>query len=300
MSYTAVQDTPIVVDLLVACNNTGWSIDGEVASHDSCNSGYINLLGYPLITGQIYQISYSVLSIASGTVQLYAGATAGTPRTTVGNYIETIVAGGSQLSFFSNGTCTIKAFNIQIATTDTSNYQKHTIIYSPAINKWTSFYTMAPDYGFNMFIRTLICQYGILYSQLNGSDARNTLFGANYDSLIQFVENKNTAIVNHYQSLSIQANQLMITTDDGIQTSLGQLSTLIDTDFEQDTFVDGALRVDVYDRYGVYMTSFVGDDDGDELKGNYLIIQLQSTDSQSPMQLYTVDIKSSTQRIGAR
>lgn len=298
--YTAIQDTPIVVDLLVACNDTGWSITGDVAMHDSCNQGYINLEAYDLVAGQTYQVSYSVLSISGGIVQLFAGTTAGVQRSVAGNYVETITANGPQLSFFSNATCAIKAFNIKNTATDTSNFQQHTIIYSPAISKWTSFYTMAPDWGFNMFIRTLIMQYGVLYSQLNGSDARNTFFGTTYDTLLQFVENKNTTVVNHYQGLSIQSNQLLITTDNGVQTSLGQLTALIDTDFEQDAFVDGSLRLDVYDRYGVYMASFVNDEDDNQLMGNYLIIQLQSTDSQKPMQLYSVDIKSSTQRIGAR
>lgn len=301
MNYTAIQDTPIIVDLLVASNDTGWSVVDSVAYHDSCNSGYINLNGYPLVSGQSYQVSYSVLTITgSGSVRLYAGNTAGIARTAVGNYVETIIASGVQLSFFSDATCSVKAFNIESATTDTSNFQKNTIIYSPALNKWTSYYTMAPDYGFNMFIRTLLFQYGIMYSQLNGSDSRNNLFGTNYDSLIKFVENKNTTVVNHYQGLSIQSNQLLITTDDGIQTSLGQLSTLIDTDFEQEALIDSGIRLDIYDRYGVYMASFVADSDGDQLKGNYLIMQLQSTDSQNPMKLYTVDVKSSTQRIAAR
>lgn len=298
--YTAIQDTPIVVDLLTACNDTGWSIAGDVAYHDSCNSGAIAINDYPLISGQEYQVSYSVLSITGGMVQLIAGTTTGISRTTAGNYVETIIANGPQLSFFSDATCSIVAFNIQQVNTDTSNLQQHTIVYSPAVNKWTSFYTMAPDWGFNIFIRTLIMQYGVLYSQLNGSESRNTFFGNTYDSLLQFVENKNTTVVNHYQGLSIQSNQLIITSDDGIQTSLGQLSALIDTDFEQDVLIGDGIRVDVYDRYGVYMASFVNDDDDNQLKGNYMIIQLQSTDSQNPMKIYTVDIKSSTQRIGAR
>ncbi len=302
MSFTATQDTPILVDLTAVAQTTGWSIVGDSAVHQSCNSGNIELVGYTIQEGKTYSVSYRVISISGGSVRMFMGTTGGVSRTTAGDYSETILATGTDpiLYFYSDANCEIKAFNIQEVGTDVSPTQKYTVVYSPVINKWTSFYTMAPDFGFSMFIRTLVFQYGVMYSQQNGSVNRNNLFGTVYDSLFQFVENKNTAMVQTYQALSIQANQLIITTNDGIESSLGQLSTLIDTDFIQQSLSDGNINVDIYDRYGVYMASFVGDQFGDELKGNYLIVQLQSTDSENPMQIFTVDIKTAVQKIGAR
>jgi hypothetical protein len=302
MSYTAVENTPIIVNLPQVAINTGWTIVGDTAVHESCNSGEIQLTGYTPISGHTYELSYKVKSISGGNVQLRIGTTSGAVRTTTGNYTETLLASGTNpiISFYSNANCEIQAFNIRDTAIDVNPFQKHTIVYSPVINKWTSYYTMAPDIGFSMYIRTLVCQYGVWYSQLNGSANRNTLFGTNYDSIFKFVENKNTTVVNSYQSLSIQSNQLMITTDDGVETSLGQLSALIDTDFEQQILTDGNLQVDIYDRYGVYMASFVNDSNDEDLKGSYLIVQLQSTDSQNPMQVYTVEIESAIQKIGAR
>lgn len=303
MSFTAVEDTPIEVDLVALARSTGWSVANDIATHESCNNGSIKLTGYTIVEGKTYSISYKVLSISGGYVQLFMGDNGGAQRTTAASYTETLLATGDNpiLSFYSNANCELQAFNIQEVVEDVGNTQQHTVVYSPVIRKWTSFYTMAPDFGLSMFIRTLVFKYGILYSQQNGSDDRNNLFGTLYDSLFQFVENKNTAIVQTYESLSIQGNQLLITTNDGVETSLGQLSTLIDSDFIQQSLTDGDIQVDIYDRYGVYMASFVGDNNsGDELKGNYLIVQLQSTDSGNPMQFYTVNVRSSIQRVGAR
>jgi hypothetical protein len=302
MSTSAIQNTPITINLVPKANDTGWSIIGTIAQHESCNTGNIQLIGYTIVSGKNYQISYRVLSISGGYVQPFIGTTAGVSRTASGDYIETISAVGISpiLYFKSNANCQIQAFNINDTVVDNGVLRKNTIVYSPVINKWTSYFTFEPDYGFSMFIRTLLFKNGIMYRQQNGSASRNTFFGTDCDSFFQFVDNKNTTVINHYQSLSIQANQLIITSNDGIQTSFGQLSTLIDTDFEQQVLTDGPLQVDVYDRYGVYMASFVNDSDGDQLNGNYLIVQLQSTDSQKPMQIYTVDIRSSMQKIGAR
>lgn len=304
---TAVENQPITVNLIDEAKTTGWSINGIIASHTSCNSGAIKLTGYTIVAGHQYQISYQVITISGGSVQMFVGDTAGVSRTTTGSYVETLTATGLNpiLYFFSNANCSIRAFNIRDTFTDTSNTQKTTVVYSPAINKWTSFYTMAPDIGFSMYIRTLVFQYGIMYSQANGSNDRNNLFGTQYDSLFTYIDNKNAGIIKSYQALAIQSNQLIITTDDGIQTSLGQVSTLIDTDFLQQSLVDGNVQVDVYDRYGVYMASFLNDEnddvvDGNGLKGNYIIIRLKSTESDKPMQIFSVDVKSSHMKIGNR
>lgn len=302
MSYTALQNVPIEVNLVEQANYTGWTIDGDEAVHESCQSGSIQLTGFTITAGQTYEISYGVVSISGGFVQMHLGNTTGASRTTAGNYTETLTATGTSpiLYFYSDANCRIKAFNIRNTVEDTSPTQRYTMVYSPVLNKWTSYYTMSPDYGFSMFIRTVLFTNGIAYTQLNGSLDRNNLFGTVYDSIVRFVENQNTAIVKSYLATSIQANQLLVTGDDGIETSLGQLSALVDTDFLQQSLSSGGLQVDLYDRYGVYMASFVNDGDGDTLKGNYMIMQLQSTDSENPMRLYTVNIKAAVQRVGGR
>jgi hypothetical protein len=309
MSYTAIENTPIVVDLVQATKDTGWSISGDVAIHTSCNTGNIQLRGFAIEAGHTYQISYQVISISSGFVQMHAGTATGVSRTTAGSYLETITATGANpiLYFTSNANCQIKAFNIRDTFVDTSNTQQNTIAYSPVISKWTSFYTMAPDYGFSMFIRTLVFQYGILYSQQNGSTNRNYLLGTQYQSLFKLIEAKEPAMIKSYNSLVLQANELLVTTAAGITTSLGQVSELSDLDFLKSTLTNGATSVRVYAQEGVYSASMLNDINsygglinGTPLKGNFIIIELTTIDGSVPMALYTVAVNTSISKIGAR
>lgn len=306
MSFTAVEDTPIEVYLPDVAQTTGWTVDGDIATHESCNAGNIELTGYTIVDEQTYEISYQVISVSGGYVQVFLGTTAGAQRTTAGNYIETLTAAGTDplLYFYSNANCSIKAFNIRNTVEDTTNGQKYTIAYSPVLNKWTSFYSVTPDYGFSMFTRTLLFKFGLLYSQLNGSSNRNNLFGTHYQTILTLVDNENTEIVKSYLSLSIQSNVLLVTGDDGITTSLGQISELSEIDFVKGVLSDGVSSAVIDTIEGVYSANFLRDknDDlqnGTPLKGNYMLLTLIDN-STEPLLLYTVNILSKHSAIGSR
>lgn len=306
--YTAVQGTPIVVDLIQAAKNNGWSIDGTTASHEICNSGKVTLLTYPLIAGHVYQVSYAVLSISGGLVRMDAGTATGIARTTVGFYTETITVTGTSpvITFYSNANCQVQAFNISDTITSTAKKQRNTIVYSAKSQKWTDFRTLSPDMGFSLFINTYTLNKGRLYNHDNSSNnSRNNFYGVQYDSIIKFVENKNPAIVKSFESLSMQVNELMITTTDGITTSLGQVSELIAVDFLKDTLADGVTSIDVYSKEGVYSAQFLRNklDDlilGEPLKGNWQTIELTTVDGSLVLKLFTVAVVSSISKIGAR
>lgn len=291
MSYTALENSPIIVNLLVAANDTGWSVDGTVANHDSCNSGYIKLSTLSLISGDTYQVSYSVLSITGGYVQLFAGTTGGIQRTTAGNYVETITTNGTELSFFSNANCSVKAFNIRNTITDTSNSQKHTAAYSSTINKWTSFYTFAPDYGISLFTNTFTMNQGILYIHQHNSPNRCNFYGVQYVPTIDFATSQQPTIAKTFISVNYQANQLLIAPS-GIATSTQQLSDLNAQDFVQASYNDGSQAFSVE---WLYQASFLRDMNvdlinGPQLKGNWMDIQLQATSPSTPMDLFTVEV----------
>ena len=108
MAYTQTQDQPIIVNLLQAAKDTGWTIAGNIASHSPCNSGSIKIKGEALIAGHAYEISYSVLSISGGYVQIFVGTTGGVQHTTAGLYVLTVVATSGDVSFFSNATCSYR------------------------------------------------------------------------------------------------------------------------------------------------------------------------------------------------
>lgn len=305
MAYSALQNIPIVINLLTAANDNGWSINGIIAQHDSCNSGSIELTGYTLINGDTYEISYAVLTVSGGYVQLFAGTTAGIQRTSPGLYVETILANGTLLTFFSNANCTIQAFNIRNDTDDTSNTQVNTPVYSFKNKKWGEFRTIAPDYGFSIYIDMLTVFHGNLYLHENGSSDRNNFYGTQYQTIFQYVENSHPEQLKSYNSIALQSNELLVTTTDGIVTSLGQVSELIEQDFIKSVLNDGVTSINVESVTGIFSASFLKDKNidlinGDQLKGSYITITLTTVNGNKALKLFSIAVNASVDKVGTR
>jgi hypothetical protein len=205
--------------------------------------------------------------------------------------------------FYSNANTKIQQFNVHDTITDTSNRKQTTAVYDVTNKKWI-FRTISPDCGFSLGINSYTINQGRLYVQLSGSNERNNFYGQQYQSYIQFVDNVQPAISKTFQSISIQSNQLMVTTDEGISTSLGQVSELSDIDFLKDSLSDGISRINVFDKENIYSASFLRDANtdllsGDVLRGNYMIIELMTTEN-TLLQLFTVQIISEYSPIGSR
>lgn len=278
-----------------------------MATHSSCNNGKVRLTGYTLTEGQAVQVSYSVLAISSGLVQMQAGTTVGVSRTTPGNYVETITPAGSNpvLVFYSNSDCQIQAFNIRVVFADTSNTQQNTLVYQTKSRKWAPFRTMAPDVGFSIDIDLVTMHYGLMYLHKNASPDRNQFYGVQYQSIIKGVEAQNPERVHDYETLNYQANMLLISTIGGIVSSLGQQTTLIDTDFIKQKLVSDGVTIISYDKDSVYSASLLNDENEDvvngaQLRGNYLIWELQTVDGSQPLILFSVGIDSKRVFLGAR
>lgn len=300
--YQAVENNNIVVDLLVACNTTGWSTSDNIARHDSCNQGSIILNTYPLTVGETYKVSYVVLTISGGNVQLFAGTQAGVARTTPGIYVETIVAAGAnpKFSFFSNANCTLQYFTPQHVVPLINN----TIIFQLMTRKWSDFRSIAPDCGFSIFTDTITLFEGDLWSNDNGSDNRNSFYGVEYPSIVKAQYAVAPSVPKTFLSLSLQVNELMITTPDGITTSLGQISELVDADFLKGILSAPYLSIAQFSYEGVYAASFLRDKNvdlfsGDVLKGNYIIIELTTVNS-GVLKLFTVNVVAEHSAIGSR
>lgn len=305
MGFTAIENTPIVINLLAQANYTGWSVDGDIATHSSCQQGSIKLTTYPLTADAAYEISYAVLSITGGYVQLFAGTTGGIQRTTPGIYVEEITANGPQLSFFSNAKCTLQAFNIRNTVEDISNTQKNTLVYSFNNKKWGEYRTIAPDYGFSLYIDMLTIYHGNLYLHENGSTDRNNFYGVQYETIFEFVENKTPALLKNYNGIALQSNELMITTESGITTSFGQVSELAEQDFIKGTLKDTLSVTSIESQYGIYSASFLKDKNidlinGDPLSGNYIKITLQTVNGNAVLQLFSVEATASQKHIAVR
>lgn len=304
---TAVENTPISVNLLQQANDTGWSVNGLIATHTSCNAGYITLNGYALIPGNTYNVSYAILTISSGYVQLFAGTTGAAHHTTAGFITETIIANGAALSFFSNANCTIQAFNIQNTLQDTSNTQQNTLVYSYKNKKWGEFRTITPDFGFSIYIDMVTLFQGALYLHENGSASRNNFYGTQYQTIFQYVENSQPEELKSYNSIAMQSNELLVTTTNGIVTSLGQVSDLIEADFIKSVLNDGVTSVNVESVAGIYSASFLKDKtsaggliNGDSLRGNYITITLTTINGNIALKLFSIAVNASKLNIGVR
>ncbi len=303
MSFSQVENTPIIIDLTVQCNTTGWRNDGVNAFHDSCNAGSIILTDYPVTSGQPYQVSYIVLSVSGGYVQPRSPGLNGAARTTTGIFVETLTpTSNGFISFYSNANCEITAFNIKPISSNPGT----TIVYATLNQKWSDFRTYYPDFGWSLYTRTITAFQGQLYNHDNGGNSSNNFYGQQFQSSIKFVEAKNPAIIKDFEALAYQANQLLVTTIDGIVSSTGQISTLIDTDFIKQKLDSGGLEVIGYQNDGVYSASFLGDEgdenvvNGSSMRGAFLIIELITFDGSAPLTLFSVSVRSRVVALGSR
>lgn len=307
MPYEVIELNELEIDLTDQARTTGWTVDGSIATHEICNAGSIYLTGGTITAGQSYEISFRVNSISGGTgVIPYLGTAPGTNRTTTGFFTEIITATGvdPEFRFYSDSDCAIEIFNIRNTFQSDDEKQQNTIVWSERLNKWPSFYTYNPDCAFSMFINLYSFKQGLTYIHRRNSASRNNFYGTQYKTIINLPFNKNVMDSNTFQSVSIEANMLMITTTDGITTSLEQLSELIAEDFTKATLTSGATTVTVNTAEGVYSALFMRDKNidivnGDVLKGNWITIELETTGN-SALKLFSVAVHSEKSYIGVR
>ena len=292
MSYTAIENNTIVIDLTQAALTTGWSLssDASSASHISCNAGSLTLINYTFLVGHTYRYTYQ-LSITSGYIQTNFGSA----KTVSGLIDETVVATSSQMYFYANGNCTISNFSVELDEETLDSQAQNTVALSEKLGKWTSFYTKAPDSAFSMFTKTYEFKDGNAYVQENGTPNRCNFFGVQYPATIWFSTNEQPTLSKKYIGVNYQANQLLTTTPSGINTSHGEVSELINVDFVQQTLTDGVVTITQYDDEGLYsapfMRSFPDLVNGNTLIGNWLQMSLQTSSSSNPLNLFTTEIK---------
>lgn len=294
MSNTAIQNNPIYIDLTQAARESGWTVDGSVAYHSSCNDGNLYIINYPLTIGQTYRYTYEVLTVSSGYVQAFLGTASGAMVSAVGLVDETVVADGAQLYLFSNGTLSIDNFSIEVVDARTDPYQENTIAYSEKQNKWVSFYSYIPENAFSIFTRVYSFYNGGAYVHESGLNDRCNFYGVQYPTTIVFTTNQQPSISKTYHGINYQANQLLTTSPSGIITANGQVSNLQAEDFIQADYGGGVV---VYSTEGLFNASFLRDmTDGDiingqQLQGNWCQITLQNTMSPSSvLELFTTEV----------
>lgn len=288
------QNTPKEINLLALVNDNGWSFSGDKVIHESCNAGVIT---YSEIfkANFDYTVTLNIESISGGYLEVRLGndseqfTTAGFKTLTLNS---TTV--NPKLALYSNANCVVQVLTIKQEETpeDIDEDKTDTIVYSLDAQKWTRYDNYYPDFGFSMFTTMYTFKDGVMYSH-NDTENRNTFYGEEFKSRIEVPFS--SPMVKTFQSLKIESNKLLITTTDGIQTSLGHVSDLIGQDFEQFTLDDGITTVTVYDKEGNFTANFLRDKNtdinfGDRLKGRYITVKLTTTDDQD-FKLYKVIVK---------
>lgn len=303
---TTLENTPVIIDLTINGKTTGWTIDGDTAYHDGCNMGSIFLIGQPLTEGRTYEVSYFIPSLTSGTIRPFIGTTGGATQSSTGFKTDTILAAGAdpKFRFYSTGQNSVQFFAIRDTLQSTGVKQNTTNVWSEKDNKWVYYYTINPDWGFSLFTNFFTYKLGHLWMHDPNLSTRNNFYGNQYKSIIQFTANANPGQTKTYESISYESNQLLITTTDGIKTSLGCISDLVEADFLKDTMVEGITQVDIYNVEGVYSASFMKDKNidiinGPDLKGTYITIELQ-TITPGVLNLKNIYVHSEPSKIGAR
>lgn len=289
-----LQNTPKEINLLELVNDNGWSFNGDKAIHESCNAGTITYSEIFRATFD-YTITLNLESISGGYLEVLLGddseqfTTAGFKTLTLNS--TTI---NPKLALYSNANCVVQVLTIKKEQTpeDIDEDKTDTIVYSLDAQKWTRYDNYYPDFGFSMFTTMYTFKDGVMYSH-NDTENRNTFYGEEFKSRIEVPFS--SPMVKTFQSLKIESNKLLITTTDGIQTSLGHVSDLIGQDFEQFTLDDGITTVTVYDKEGNFTANFLRDKNtdinfGDRLKGRYITVKLTTTDDQD-FKLYKVIVK---------
>ncbi len=307
MSFTVLQNTPTVIDLAAFARTTGWTLEDGVAKHEACNDGFIGVMEttFTPVTGKIYTVSYKISNYVSGSIRMQIGTTLGTPRTANGLYVETLVAGGADplIRFFGIGVGWLETIDAKPNFINTDTKKRNTAVYSETSNKWSTFYSFTSDFGLSLFKDLFTFKAGKMYRHDPLLEPRNNVYGVQYDTIINMPFNINKGQPKSFESISYEGNMLLVTTTDGVVTSLGQLSGLIDQDFLIESLNDGITQLDIYDKEGVYSASFVPEGrnyvDGSLLKGSYMTVELITTDN-GILNLNNVMVNSVPSKIGSR
>ncbi len=296
MSFTGTENQPIFIDLTQVAVSTGWTTDGVVATHESCNDGNVIVRGYTIVPGVTYRISVIVDSLISGTLFAALGGNDVGGIMGTGLYVAEITAITDEAPrFYANGNCQIRNFVIEAEVEVLPDDAQNTIAWAEIINKWTSFYTKAPEVAYSLFTKLYEFQDGNCFVAESGSSDRCNFFGTQYPATIWFSTNQQPSIGKLYQSVNYQANQLLITPPSGINTQGGQTSELIPVDFEQMVLADNVSpSVFVYQVESLFKASFMRSFpdlvEGDTLIGNYMQMGLQTTAPSGVLTLFSTEI----------
>lgn len=166
--------------------------------------------------------------------------------------------------------------------------EPQTYVFSEDLDKWVyRSPLMNPECGFSADNRFYSAKGNLFYEHTDEAE-RATIYGNYYKPALEFVVNKTPDLVKTFQTMTIQADALFATTENGIKTQLGQVSDLIPEDFDIEY---------LNEREGNYRANFLRDNNdpinGDRLKGRWMTVNLQAQEKRFKLFKATVVYASS-------
>lgn len=286
MKFCSLDTEGVDIDLVAQYFDNGWSFDGEIATHESCNSGSISRVNIPIQIGKSYKVVYDVLTRTSGQVYSQIGEINGTPRMATGtNYTDTITPTvGTNLSFFSDGDLSIRLKTV----TELKSGNGTTIAYNEKTKAFTSFYSYIPDKMASIVSDFLSFKNGKIYLHNSPNNGFNTFYeDALAPSEIVAVVNSSPKVIKTFLGIFLDSNsewELKQTAEGpGILTNTGQQSEIIKEDYIIEDLGGGVF---ITKKEGVYYADFYRDStspggllEGDVLNGNWMKIKLTNDDN---------------------
>ena len=170
-----------------------------------------------------------------------------------------------------------------------SGTNQETLAFNEDINRWTSFYSFIPDFGGYIFNQYITYKAGAMYTH-NTNSVYNLFYGTQYSSIVELVYNASPSLIKSFLGLIQQTDTVwsvpvvpVVPNPVYIETSGGQTSTLLSTDFSK--------------KEGVWFASLLRDIgspggliNGDDLKGNWIKLPLANS-STSKINLLAIDVR---------
>lgn len=273
-----VEKNSVNIDIRPYLITRGWTVlRTDRAKHQSPYRGTLEF-NIQLDKGEEYEISYTLSNMGAGQVIVTVGGVELEPDETSGYYQKIVVPEGNNIEVYSDTDVEISLFSIKKKITEEVDLdRKDTIAYSQPRTGWVSFRSYVPDSAVSMYTDLLTFKNGELW--LHTKEAvPNNFYGVQYQSKIKFPVS--SVGVKTYNSIAVHSNKVIGTTENGIETELGDVSDLVTFDFTT--------------REGVHYANILRDElTNNLLKGRYIVVELTDEETKgTKLEIFKVVVKS--------
>lgn len=273
-----VENNSVNIDIRPYLITRGWTImRTDRAKHQAPYKGSLDF-NIQLEEGEEYEISYTLSNMGSGEVIVTVGGVELDPDESSGYYQKTVIPEGNNISVYSDTDVEISLFSIKKRMTEEIDLsRKDTIAYSQPRSGWVSFRSYVPDSAVSMYTDLITFKNGELW--LHTKEAiPNNFYGVQYYSKVKFPVS--SVGVKTYNSIAVHSNKVIGTTENGIETELGDISDLITFDFTT--------------REGVHYANILRDElTNNLLKGRYIVVELTDEETKgTKLEIFKVIVKS--------